>query len=40
MFQTVAPRTSECFVVDSPQALRFFENTPPFRTQTETQRRV
>jgi hypothetical protein len=26
-------RTSECFVVNSPQALRFCENNPPFRTQ-------
>jgi hypothetical protein len=32
-FNTGRTRTSECFVVNSPQALRFCENTPPFRTQ-------
>jgi hypothetical protein len=32
-FNTGRTRTSECFVVNSPQALRFCENNPPFRTQ-------
>ena len=32
-FNTGRTRTSECFIVNSPQALRFCENNPPFRTQ-------
>ena len=32
-FNTGRTRTSECFVINSPQALRFCENNPPFRTQ-------